>query len=83
MLERAGHATFDYTLHDGAAPVRIQHHFVDELGLAVNIQTWELPVGGSGECTAMTADNRCRSSTRSSAAGPHAPAGAAIPAGPR
>ncbi|WP_372698400.1 cupin domain-containing protein [Arthrobacter sp. JSM 101049] len=47
MLERAGHATFDYTLHDGAAPVRIQHHFVDELGMAVNIQTWELPVGGS------------------------------------
>lgn len=47
MKEPAGQSTFDYTMHDGAAPVRIQHHFVDELGLAVNIQTWELPVGGS------------------------------------
>lgn len=47
MKEPAGQHAFDYTMHDGAAPLRIQHHFVDELGMAVNIQTWEVPVGGS------------------------------------
>lgn len=47
MKEPAGQSTFDYTMHDGAAPIRIQHHFVDQLGMAVNIQTWELPVGGT------------------------------------
>lgn len=46
-MEQRGERAFDYTMHDGAAPIRVQHHFVDELGMAVNIQTWELPVGGT------------------------------------
>jgi mannose-6-phosphate isomerase-like protein (cupin superfamily) len=47
MLERRGEHAFDHVLHDGAAPTRMQFHFVDESRLPVAIQTWELPPGGS------------------------------------
>lgn len=47
MLERTGENAFDYVLHDGAAPTRIQWHFFEQLGLPAAIQTGELPPGGS------------------------------------
>jgi quercetin dioxygenase-like cupin family protein len=47
MIERAGTASFDHTLHGGALPTRVQWHFREETSLPVSVQTWELPPGGS------------------------------------
>lgn len=46
-IERRDEYAFNYLLHDGAAPTKVQFHFLEELNLPVAIQTWELPVGGS------------------------------------
>ncbi|MDN5755804.1 MAG: cupin domain-containing protein [Arthrobacter sp.] len=46
-VERRGEFAFDYLLHEGTAPTKVQFHFLEELNLPVAIQTWELPVGGS------------------------------------
>ncbi|MGP5318095.1 cupin domain-containing protein [Arthrobacter rhombi] len=46
-VERRGEFAFDYLLHEGSAPTRVQFHFLEELNLPVAIQTWELPPGGS------------------------------------
>lgn len=51
-VERAGATAFDYDLHDGAMPTRIQWYFLDQSRLPVAVQVWELPPGGSeGEHT--------------------------------
>lgn len=47
MLERAGDHAFDYPLHGGTAPIRMQWHFLDESNLPVAVQTWQLPPGGT------------------------------------
>ncbi len=46
-VERRGEYAFDYLLHEGTAPTKVQFHFLEELNLPVAIQTWELPPGGS------------------------------------
>ncbi|MCU1663426.1 MAG: hypothetical protein QOI36_4425 [Pseudonocardiales bacterium] len=47
MIERAGVASFDHTLHGGALPTRVQWRFREETSLSVSVQTWEFPPGGS------------------------------------
>ena len=47
MIEHSGDTRFDYRLHDGSAPARIQWHFFERSQLPVAVQTWELPPGGS------------------------------------
>ena len=47
MLERRGDYAFDYNLHGGTAPVRMQWLFQKQSRLPVAVQTWELPPGGT------------------------------------
>lgn len=47
MLERDGQHAFDYQLHGGTAPMRMQWHFLDESQLPIAVQTWQLPPGGT------------------------------------
>ena len=47
MLERRGDYAYDYDLHESTFPVRMQWHFLEESGLPVAVQSWELPVGGT------------------------------------
>lgn len=47
MLEQHGENAFDFVLHDGSAPARIQWYFLDHSQLPVAVQMWELPPGGA------------------------------------
>ncbi|MGH8866562.1 MAG: cupin domain-containing protein [Actinomycetes bacterium] len=46
MFERAGESAFDYRLHGGAEPTRIQWYFHERTQLPVAVQSWTLPPGG-------------------------------------
>ncbi|TJY67524.1 cupin domain-containing protein [Arthrobacter sp. CAU 1506] len=47
MLEQRGDFAFDYNLHGGTAPVKMQWLFQEQSRLPVAVQTWELPPGGT------------------------------------
>ncbi len=47
MIERAGEHAFEYELHGGNRPIRIEWHHLESSRLPVAVQTWELPPGGS------------------------------------
>ena len=47
MLESAGSAQFDITLHDGEGRTDVQWYFREETSLPVAIQRWRIPPGGS------------------------------------
>ncbi|EMY36202.1 cupin domain-containing protein [Arthrobacter crystallopoietes BAB-32] len=57
MLERRGSFAFDYDLHGGTAPVRMQWLFHNQSTLPVAVQVWELPPGGSEGMHAHPADS--------------------------
>lgn len=47
MIERQGETSFDYELHGGRHPIHMQWYFLEQSGLPVAVQSWELPPGGS------------------------------------
>lgn len=47
LLETAGSAQFEITLHDGKGSTGAQWYFREETSLPVAIQRWRIPPGGS------------------------------------
>lgn len=58
MLERRGSYAFDYDLHGGSAPVRMQWLFHGRSELPVAVQVWELPPGGTEGMHAHAREDR-------------------------
>lgn len=47
MLETAGSAQFEITLHGGSGSTEVQWYFREQTSLPVAIQRWRIPPGGS------------------------------------
>jgi hypothetical protein len=56
-IERAGHGTFEHSLHGGIGRTSIQFHFADRMTLPVAVQTWTLEPG-AGEGSHAHPDGR-------------------------